>query len=126
MEEDKDFGEILYELRRKKGLSIIELLEKIGKKEIKEKNIRKWESGLEYPELEIIYKLSEIYCVPSTVLLKAKQDSLKSGVDNINKRFIKWLSFTLGISIYASIILSRIIIYGILIIVFIWFCSIGG
>lgn len=124
--EYKDLGELLYKLRKNKGITELELLEKINMPRIEEKNIKKWERGLEYPDLETIYKLSEIFEISSTELLEAKQKSLDEGVTGIHKTLIRWISFFLGISIYSTIILFRIIIFAILMIVLIWFSQIGN
>ena len=57
--------ELLIRLRNEKGWSRVELISHLSNKTIKEKDIRKWELGLEYPDLDMIYELSEIYQVPS-------------------------------------------------------------
>ena len=124
--EYKDLGELLYKLKKNKGITELELLEKINMPRIEEKNIKKWERGLEYPDLETIYKLSEVFEISSTELLEAKQKSLDEGVYGIHKTLIRWISFFLGISIYSTIILFRIIIFAILVIVLIWFSQIGN
>ena len=94
--------EMLKKLRTDKGWTTYELVEKIEHIGISEKNIRKWELGLEYPEIDVIYKLSDIYNVPSENLLMARQISLESGLDSIHMRFIKHLCFWLGVSIKVA------------------------
>lgn len=120
-----DFGELMQKLREEKNFTEAEVVEKLGITEITEKNIKKWERDLEFPDLNTIYKISELYFVPSEELIKSKEDTLKSGVNGINKRFIRWLSMLLGISMYGTIILCRIILYIALIGTFIWFMWIG-
>lgn len=122
----KDFGEYLYDLRIKNNLTYEELTQKIDMPIVTSTNIKKWERDLEFPNLDTIYKLSEIFEIPSEELLKVKEDTLNAGTAGINKRFIRWLSFFLGISIYSTIILSRVIIYLTLILVFIWFVNIAN
>ena len=60
--EKKEVGEgieeLLIRLRNEKGWSRVELLSHLSNKTIKEKDIRKWELGLEYPDLDMIYELS--------------------------------------------------------------------
>lgn len=120
-----DFGELMQKLREEKNFTEAEVVEKLGITEITEKNIKKWERDLEFPDLNTIYKISELYFIPSEELIKSKEDTLKSGVNGINKRFIRWLSMLLGISMYGTIILCRIILYIALIGTFIWFMWIG-
>lgn len=98
--------EMLKKLRTDKGWTTYELVEKIEHIGISEKNIRKWELGLEYPEIDVIYKLSDIYNVPSENLLMARQISLESGLDSIHMRFIKHLCFWLGVSIKVAFVLE--------------------
>ena len=119
-----DFGQWLYELREERGYSELELVEKINLRNIQAKNVKKWERDLEFPDLDSIYKLSEIYGIPSAEIIERKNQTLQTGVDGINMFVIRMISLMLGISIYGTIIISNIVIYGALILVFIWFCSI--
>lgn len=116
-----DFGQWLYEIRTKKGLTEEQLVEKINMVNVKIINVKKWERDLEFPDLDAIYKLSEIYMIPSNEIIDKKQKTLQSGVDGIHIYIIRILSLMMGISIYGTIWLSRIIIYGTLILVTIWF-----
>ena len=76
-----DFGEWLYELRKEKGLSEYELSKKINMVNVKEINIKKWERDLEFPDLDVIYKLSEIYMISSSEIIDKKQKTLQAGVE---------------------------------------------
>lgn len=120
-----DFGEWMQKLRTEKNLTEAEVVEKLGISDITEKTVKRWERDLEFPDINIIYKISELYFVPSEELIKSKEDTLKSGVNGINKRFIRWLSMLLGISMYGTIILCRIIVYIALIATLIWFLGVG-
>jgi hypothetical protein len=57
-----------------------------------------------------MYKLSEIYEVPSEELMQVKTQTLQEGVKSIHKDIIRLLGYLLGISIYGTIIISYIII----------------
>lgn len=98
--------EMLKILRTDKGWTTYELAEKINHVGVSEKNIRKWELGLEYPEIDVIYQLSDLYSIPSEDLLMARQISLESGLDSIHMRFIKYLCFWLGVSIKVAFVLE--------------------
>ncbi len=120
-----DFGEWMQKLRTENNLTEAEVVEKLGISDITEKNVKKWERDLEFPDLNTIYKISELYYVPSEELIKSKEDTLKSGINGVNKRFIRWLSMILGISMYGTIILCRTIVYIALVVTLIWFLGIG-
>ena len=75
-----DFGQWLYELRTQKGYDEYELAEKINKINVQAKNIKKWERDLEFPDLDTIYKLSEIYMIPSSEIIDKKNQTLQAGV----------------------------------------------
>lgn len=120
LENKKGIEELLVELRTKKGLSRIELLEKLENSNLTEKDIKKWEIGLSYPDLDTIYKLSEIYRIPSTEFVKAKNNSYENGLAGINKRIIRWFVYTLNVSFYIATILT-IIFYATALIFALWF-----
>lgn len=120
-ENDIDFGEWLYQLRKEKGLTEDQLVDKINMVNVQEINVKKWERDLEFPDLDVIYKLSEIYMISSAEIIDKKQKTLQAGVDSIHMYIIRILSLFMGISIYGTIWLCRIVIYGTLILVTIWF-----
>lgn len=106
--EIKEFGEWLYELRKEHNLTYEELVNKINIPKVQVKNLRKWERSLEYPDLDTIYKLSEIFKIPSEELLASKEETLKKGVGKINVRLIRTISYILNVSIYTAIWITRI------------------
>ena len=120
LENKKGIEELLVELRTKKSLSRMELLEKLEKSNLTEKDIKKWEIGLSYPDLDIIYKLSEIYRVPSTEFVKAKNNSYENGLAGINKRIIRWFVYTLNVSFYVGVVFT-VILYVVTFIFALWF-----
>lgn len=116
-----DFGQWLYELRKEKGFSEEQLAEKINMINVQTINIKKWERDLEFPDLDAIYKLSEIYMIPSAEIIDKKQKTLQAGVDGIHIYIIRILSLFMGISIYGTIWFCRIALYGTLILATWWF-----
>ena len=76
-----DFGQWLYELRKEKGLTEEQLATKINMVNVQEINIKKWERDLEFPDLDVIYKLSEIYMISSTEIIDKKQKTLQAGIE---------------------------------------------
>lgn len=76
---------------------------------------------MEFPELDAIYKLSEIYMISSTKIINKKQETLQAGVEGIHMYIIRLISLLMGISIYGTIWLCRIILTVTLILVTLWF-----
>ena len=97
--------ELLIRLRNEKGWSRIELLSHLSSNTIKEKDIRKWELGLEYPDLDMIYELSAVYQVPSEKFIEAKNNSYVKGLGSINMFLTKWICYLLNVSIKVGMVL---------------------
>ncbi len=97
--------ELLIRLRNEKGWSRVELMSHLSNKTIKEKDIRKWELGLEYPDLDMIYELSAIYEVPSEKFVQAKNNSYVKGLGSINMFLTKWICYLLDVSIKIGFVL---------------------
>lgn len=74
---ENDFGAYLYDLRQKKEYTIEELAQKINMPQVKIKTIKKWEHDLEFPDLDQIYKLSEIYQVPAEELMQVRTRNVR-------------------------------------------------
>ncbi len=60
---------MLKEAREEKGLTITELVYEIRSEKVTKKTIKRWEEDKEFPNLEMIYKLSEILELNPTELL---------------------------------------------------------
>jgi CYTH domain-containing protein/DNA-binding XRE family transcriptional regulator/predicted ATPase len=65
---DIEFGNRLYQLRKKAGLSQSQLGEKVG---VSNKSVSKWENGQAKPNLNIIHQLADVLGVSVDALLKA-------------------------------------------------------
>ena len=116
-----DFGQWLSGLRKEKGLSEEQLVEKINMVNVQKINIKKWERDLEFPNLDVIYKLSEIYRISSAEIIDRKQKTLQAGLDGIHMYIIRVISLLMGISIYGTIWFCRILLTVTLILVTLWF-----
>lgn len=103
---ENDFGAYLYDLREKRGYTIEELAEKMNMPIVTIKTIKKWEHDLEFPNLDQIYKLSEVYGVASEELMQVKVQTLQEGLKGVHKTLIRFIGYILGISIYGTVILS--------------------
>lgn len=107
--EKKEVGEgieeLLIRLRNEKGWSRVELMVHLSNKTIKEKDIKKWELGLEYPDLNMIYELSGIYEIPSEKFVEAKNNSYVKGLGSVNMFLTKWICYLLNVSIKVGMVL---------------------
>lgn len=68
---DIEFGNRLFQLRRKAGLSQAQLGEKIG---LSNKAVSKWENGQAKPGLDIVHKLADVLSVSVDDLLNSSAD----------------------------------------------------
>ncbi|MCI8276645.1 MAG: hypothetical protein HFJ46_01720 [Clostridia bacterium] len=109
-------GELIYLSRIRKGISRQNLANIFDKDNIEEKDvslkgvikynkitektIKKWETDLNYPNIEIIYKLSQYLDADPTEFLKAKQSVQKYSVNGIAMKIV-------GLICYAFDIASR-------------------
>ena len=77
---------------------------------VDEKKVKKWEIGLEYPEINEIYKLSELYFVASENFIMAKTNSYQEGLASVHATLIKWICYFTGISLKIGYIGFYVII----------------
>ena len=68
---DYEFGNYLYELRKKAGLSQTELAWELG---VSNKAVSKWETGKAKPSTERLRKLAGLYGISVDVLLEKKKE----------------------------------------------------
>ncbi len=124
--EYKDFGKLLNKLRIKNGLTYETLAQKMQMKNnnITAKTIKKWEYDLAFPDLDELYKLSEIFQYPCEELLQSKTETLQSGLNGINKRIVRWISFTLGVSLYGAVVINYVFIFLLYVIAFLLFYNV--
>lgn len=110
--ESRTLEQLLKELREEKSwtyLHVVEELNKLGLI-VEEKQVKKWEVGLEYPDINEIYKLSELYFVPSDNFVMAKSNSYQEGLNSIHATLIKWICYITGISLKIGYVAFYVII----------------
>ena len=90
---ENDFGAYLYDLRCKKEYTIEELVQKIDMPNVTIKSVRKWEHDMEFPDLEKMYKLSEIYHVPIEELMQVRTQTLEEGLKGVHKTLIRFIGY---------------------------------
>lgn len=129
-ENKKEIGKgievLLRELREKNNWTYLEVVEKLNTMELTEKEVKKWEYGLKYPDLDMIYKLSELYRVPSEEFVQAKNNSYEKGYASINVYTIKWICYILNVSIYTGMVLTAIFYILALVFAFLFFLTMAN
>ena len=118
--EKRTFEQLLSDLRKEKGWSYLDISEELRKLGIliDETQIRKWEYGLVYPDLDTIYKLSELYFVPIEDFITAKNNSY-----NKHTTVIKWFCYLTGFTFKIGYIFYYLIPTILLIGAFLFFLS---
>ena len=108
--ENRTIEELLKELRESKHWSYLNLIDELYKKglNVDEKIVKKWEIGLEYPDLDTIYLLSELYMIPSEDLIIAKQNSFDKACNSIHMTLIKWICYIFGFSYKVGFVIVTI------------------
>ena len=107
-EHKENLEELLIRLREEKNLSRVEVLSLLKDKTLTEKDIKKWEVGLKYPDLDTMYELSDIYQVSVDDLLKARSVGCEEqGI--ISPRMIKWICYFLNVSMRIAAVLTVLI-----------------
>lgn len=110
---EKNLETLLTDFRIQKGwtyLNVVEELSKLGVM-VTEKQVKKWEYGLEVPDLDMIYKLSELYFISSEDLIQARDASFsKSYHTSFLLLLAKWFCYLTGFTVKASSILIFLIL----------------
>lgn len=122
--EKRTIEQLLRDLRINRNWSYYNLIEELNKQGLKNltvKQVRKWEFGLEYPNLDTINKLAKVYDESATRFLMARTNSFEAGKGLIRSTAIKWISYFFGVSIKTAIVLLYIFLFVLLIFSFIFF-----
>ncbi len=123
--EKRTLEELLVDLRKEKNWSHFNVIQELNNFgiSIDEKILKKWELGLEYPDTDVLYKFSEIYFFPVDNFIMAKNNSYAEGMNSIHKTFIKWFCYFTGFSFKICYVAFFVIVYGALIIAFLYFIA---
>ena len=97
--------ELLKKLRESKGWTYNDVAYNLNDTNILTENIKKMESGLEYPDWDVMYKLSELYKVPIEEFVKAKEYSYEKLKNSFSMTIIKWVNYLFGISFKVTYVL---------------------
>ncbi len=83
---DNKFGELISKLRKEMNLTQKELSDKLG---ISDKAISRWETGKNFPTIEMLYQISKFFKIPFNDLLTARMCSGTNEEDDVFPEIVK-------------------------------------
>ena len=96
-------------LRKEKGMTQLELAEKMG---VMDKTVSKWERDLSFPDINSIPKLAEIFEISVDDLMQVKTETKenmsKNKVDEIVDTVLKGIGMAMGIAVTVLSILGEL------------------
>ena len=95
----KTLGMMISSLRKEKGMTQLELAEKMG---VTDKAVSKWERDLSYPDLNSIPKLAEIFGVSVEYLMQNRLESQreeKKDITPLVHMILKAIALAMGVSV---------------------------
>ena len=95
------FGTMISTLRKEKGMTQLELAEKMG---VTDKAVSKWERDLSFPDINSFPKLAEIFGVTVDELMQIKTEagepaSSKKEFHNIIDTVLKGVALAMGVAV---------------------------
>ena len=100
-------GMMISTLRKEKGMTQLELAEKMG---VTDKAVSKWERDLSFPDISSIPKLAEIFEVSVDELMQVKTETKenigKNKVDVIVDTALKGIGVAMGIAVTVLSVLG--------------------
>ncbi|MDE6752033.1 MAG: helix-turn-helix domain-containing protein, partial [Eubacterium sp.] len=109
---NNNFSSFIAELRKEQGLTQKELADKVG---VSDKAVSRWENGKNYPDIEIMQSLGEIFKVSVSELLQGERleteavisISEQNVVKNIKKN--KMLKMVIAVVVVLAVIVSSVL-----------------
>ena len=102
-------GMMISSLRKDKGMTQLELAEKMG---VTDKAVSKWERDLSFPDINSIPKLAEIFDVSVDDLMQVKTETKenmsKNKVDEIVDTALKGIGIAMGIAVTVLSVLGEL------------------
>lgn len=103
------FGNMVAVLRKERGMTQLELAEKMG---VTDKAVSKWERDLSFPDVSSIPKLAEILGVSVDELMQvkaeSKDDASKKKIDEIIGVAFKGVALAMGIAVVVLSIMKQL------------------
>ena len=104
----KTLGMMISSLRKEKGMTQLELAEKMG---VTDKAVSKWERDLSYPDLNSIPKLAEIFGVSVEDLMQNRLESQreeKKDITPLVHMILKAIALAMGVSVVVLSCMGRL------------------
>lgn len=102
-------GMMISSLRKEKGMTQLELAEKMG---VTDKAVSKWERDLSFPDINSIPKLAEVFEVSVDELMQVKTETKetigKNKVEEIVDTALKGIGIAMGIAVAVLSILGEL------------------
>ena len=102
-------GMMISTLRKEKGMTQLELAEKMG---VTDKAVSKWERDLSFPDINSIPKLAEIFEVSVDELMQVKSETKenigKNKIEEIIDTALKGIGIAMGIAVAVLSILGEL------------------
>ena len=107
----KTLGMMIAELRKEKGLTQMELAEKMG---VTDKAVSKWERDLSSPDINSLPNLADILGVSVDELMQIKKDAEtpKQSVKEIVNLILKAVPVAMGVAVVVLAIMGEIEVQG--------------
>lgn len=103
------FGSMIAEFRKEKGMTQVELAEKMG---VTDKAVSKWERDLSFPDVNTIPKLAEIFNVTVDELMQVKPDTKENrttgNISDIINIALKGISLAMGVAVVVIAFINEI------------------
>ena len=102
-------GMMISSLRKEKGMTQLELAEKMG---VTDKAVSKWERDLSYPDINSIPKLAEVFEISVDELMQVKTETRenmsKNKIDEIVDTVLKGVGVAMGIAVTVLSVLGEL------------------
>ena len=109
---NRTFGMLIAEYRKEKGMTQLELAEKMG---VTDKAVSKWERDLSYPDVNSLPKLAGIFGISVDQLMQIKTNDGPVNDRPVANRIIpivfKALSLAMGIAVVVLSVMKAIDMY---------------
>ena len=102
-------GMMISSLRKEKGMTQLELAEKMG---VTDKAVSKWERDLSFPDINSIPKLAEVFEISVDELMQVKTETRenmsKNKIDEIVDTVLKGVGVAMGIAVTVLSVLGEL------------------
>ena len=105
----QSFGDMVAALRKEKGMTQLELAEKMG---VTDKAVSKWERDLSFPDVNSIPRLAELFDISVDQLMQVRKyegrEPKRSKIAHILDLSLKAVALSMGISALVLSLMNRV------------------